>query len=257
MNLNQLQHAFYQAISQQGDGSVLSPHLLSHPNLSVNQQLAIYRRNKNTALCNTLSAHYPVCLRLVGDEFFNAMAKIYIEQTPSHFTDLNKYGSNFSLFIKDFQPTQDLPYLPDVARLEWAWVQAFYGQDMMARLDADLIAAMDNEQVEKVVFQLPVNANLLSSSYPIAKIWQVNQLDYEGEQQIDLTQNEVLLLVWRDGWRVAIEPLTQVQWQLLQVFAQGLPLEAVCHHAIAQNIDVSEYLADFIARGWLASFEGS
>ena len=73
----------------------------------------------------------------------------------------------------------------------------------------------------------------------------------DGAQTVDLDQGGVSLIVWRKQWQVQMDRLTQPEWILLQAFAEGITLEQVCQRAIAQSLDVSEYLPDFIARGWL------
>ena len=59
-----------------GDGFTAADHLL------------IYRRAVIGTLVRTLGAIHPVCKKLVGDEFFDAMGRVYARQTPSESPDL-------------------------------------------------------------------------------------------------------------------------------------------------------------------------
>ena len=52
--------------------------------------------------------------------FFNAAVDAYVRACPSTSGDLNVYGDAFGEFLAGYPPAADLPYLPDVARLEWA-----------------------------------------------------------------------------------------------------------------------------------------
>ncbi len=62
---------------------------------------------------------YPVCCQLVGEIFFNATALSFINQCPCLSPDLGDYGKQFPDFIANFEPVKHLPYLSDVAHLEW------------------------------------------------------------------------------------------------------------------------------------------
>ena len=64
--------------------------------------------------------------QLVGEEFFRLLAKRFIEQHPSHSGNLHRYGSEMAEFLMHFENTQHLAYLPDVARLEWAYHLAYF-----------------------------------------------------------------------------------------------------------------------------------
>ena len=45
-------------------------------------RFAVYRNNVHSSLINALAAAYPVTLQLVGDEFFRAMAGLYVQASP-------------------------------------------------------------------------------------------------------------------------------------------------------------------------------
>lgn len=254
MNLRHLQQTFCRAIVQPETELQFLPYVLQQDQLSSTQRLAIYRNNKDSSILKILQSHYPVCSRLVGDKFFAGMANAYSTQTPSTYPDLNNYGRTFPQFIRDFPSAQSLPYLPEVAKLEWAWLQAFYGSDLFATLDIERIAKIDTEQAQDIVFQLPANATLLTSPYPIDQIWQVNQPDAGGDETVELNDGGVCLIVWRKQWQVRIDYLDQTEWQLLQAFNNGLSLAAVCQEASAQAIDVSEYLPKLVNCGWITDF---
>jgi hypothetical protein len=200
---------------------------------------------------------YPVCRRLVGERFFTAAATAFIRGVPSRSPDLNDCGEGFGAFLAGFPPAVALPYLPDVARLEWAWHRAFYGPDSDA-IDRDaLAAAAAGADPEPIVFRLARTAALIESPFPIDLIWRANQPGSPAEDVIDLSRGGVQLLVWRNEQGRHLEPLAEPDWCLLQAVAQGLPLGDVCLRVTSAHpaADVGRLLASALRRGWLAGFE--
>ena len=82
--------------------------------------LSIYRNNTMITLTETLAAVYPVVRRLVDPRFFDYAAGTFIASNLPSRPCLSEYGSEFSAFLSLFPPANGLPYLPDVAGLEWA-----------------------------------------------------------------------------------------------------------------------------------------
>ena len=92
-------------------------------------RFAVYRNNVHSALINALAAAYPVARQLVGEEFFRAMAGLYVQAHPPISPLISEYGSTFADFIQAFEPASSVPYLADVARLERLRVRAYHAAD--------------------------------------------------------------------------------------------------------------------------------
>lgn len=137
-------------------------------------RFAVYRNNVFVSLTSALSKRFPVTARLVGDEFFTGMARIYagIEkpQTPLMF----QYGDSFPDFISGFEPAASLPYLADVARIEAAWSRAYHAADMSPAGIADL-ARISPPDLPAISFAAHPSASIISSIYPVGSIWQAHQ----------------------------------------------------------------------------------
>jgi uncharacterized protein len=186
-------------------------------------RLAIYRGNVVTAASKALQGAYPVIEQIVGAEFFAALARAYWQAHPSTSGDLHDYGGTFAAFVATFEHTQHLPYLPDVAQLEWA-VQGAYGAADHVPLAVQALAEIAPEALDDLYFGLQAGAALLSSRYPIASIWQQHQADYTAELDINLDCAEAAL-VHRRGDRVQVTSLTSGQYELLRHLHQGMDLQ--------------------------------
>src|SRR5205085_7920191 len=84
------------------------------------ERIAIYRRTIFANYRKALSASYPVVKRLTGAPFFEAAVDAFVGEHPSESGDLNVYGESLGDFLATYRPADELPYLADVARLEWA-----------------------------------------------------------------------------------------------------------------------------------------
>ncbi|WP_042298343.1 HvfC/BufC N-terminal domain-containing protein, partial [Paraburkholderia bannensis] len=81
------------------------------------RRFGVYRNSVVRGLVEALRAAFPVVCRLVGDEFFTAMAHAYAVFEPPQTPVMLAYGATFPDFIATFEPALSVPYLSDVARL--------------------------------------------------------------------------------------------------------------------------------------------
>lgn len=199
-------------------------------------RMQIYRNNLYTSLSDALAAVYPVIQRLVGIEFFRQTARAYTAQHPSLSGNLHDFGQAFALYLEQRPYTHALPYLPDVARLEWAWHESYHAAEG-GPLDLSTLAAVPVEAYETIRFLLAPSARLIHSPYPVLRIWQVNQDDYSGDPGVNLDQGASHLLVLRQGNQVLLQELDQGTFLWLQALAEGLPLQASLNRAAAAQPD--------------------
>ena len=57
------------------------------------------------------------------------MARAYIAAEKPRYALIIHYGESFPDFIEAFEPARELAYLPDVARLESAWVESYHAAE--------------------------------------------------------------------------------------------------------------------------------
>src|SRR5438876_7559091 len=106
------------------------PHGIIAHNIAVPaRRFAVYRNNVVAGLVKALRTNFPVVEKIVGDEFFAAMARVFVTQQPPRAPLLAIYGEAFPAFVAAFEPARELPYLADVARLEAARTRAYHAAD--------------------------------------------------------------------------------------------------------------------------------
>lgn len=212
--------------------------------LSADARLDIYRHNVHSVLGNALRDLYPAAANVVGGEFFTEAARQFVQSTPSTSGDLNDFGSTFAEFLATYPHSADLPYLPDLARLEWAWHRAFHAADE-APMDLAALGAEAPEALGDVVFGLHPSASLLRSAYPLVRIWQVNQPGYVGSWEVEWDVPETYVLVFRHEYEVAVQSLDAAQHAMLHHVFASAPLETVLNEI--QKINSAFDLQGFLA----------
>lgn len=133
----------------------------------------VYRNNVVMGLVSTLKDAYPVVMRLVGDEFFAAMALEYVRACPPDSPMMFDYGAGLADFIAAFEPARGLVYLPDVARIERAWVEAYHAAEADPLCATDL-AAVGAEDCPQLCLTLHPSLRVVRSPYPVCAIWAMN-----------------------------------------------------------------------------------
>jgi hypothetical protein len=142
------------------------------PGQAIKRRFNVYRNNVYAGLIGVLEARYPAVLRLVGDDFFRAMARIFVDRSPPRSAVLLDYGAGFPEFLRTFQPVADEPYLPDIALLEWSMHKGRHAADC-ATLRASDVAALGYGGSTARVELAPAIA-LVTSAYPVFSIWRAN-----------------------------------------------------------------------------------
>jgi hypothetical protein len=156
-------------------------------------RFAVYRNNVVVSLTEALSATFPVVRQLVGEEFFEGMARLYLRAHPPSSPVLAEYGTDFPAFIAAFPAAASLPYLADVARLEAAWLRAYHAADAVP-IAPDAFACALEADLAAVHLTLHPSMQVLCSPYAVRSIWAAHQgqLDLAA---VDLMQGEDVLIL--------------------------------------------------------------
>ena len=137
-------------------------------------RFAVYRNNVHVGLTGTLAKRFPVVRRLVGEEFFAGMARVYAGRYKPASPLLFEYGDRFADFIERFEPARELTYLADVARVEAAWTNAYHAEDARPLTVGDLSALEPDALCGTRLVPHPASS-LIASLHPVGSIWAAHQ----------------------------------------------------------------------------------
>jgi len=226
----------------------------SHSSPRPVERFAIYRNNVYAGLTSALASRYPVVLRLVGDEFFFAVSRMFAELHPPRSPVMLGYGAAFPDFLQRLEAAAELPYLPDVARLEWAQNEAYHAADA-APLTPDQLARLPFDEPDRLVFDLHPALRAIASDYPVFSIWRTNAHDAEVTA-IDASAAPQAALVTRPALDVEVRRIPLGLHALTTSLSAGTPLlEAARIAAVADpGFDLQHGLAALIEAGAFVAY---
>jgi hypothetical protein len=216
-------------------------------------RLGIHRDNFIGNATTALKLSYPAVHRLVGVEFFEGAARVFIAAEPPRRADLDAYGEGFPEFLAGFPPASALSYLPGVARLEWAVNRALHAPDVEA-LDIARLGAVAAADGDRIAFQPHPSVALVEADHPVDAIWRaVLAQDDDAMAAIDPDAGPVRLLVERNATGVEATRLEEPAWRFAAALYASRPLQTAID--AVPDVDAAALLAEHLAAGRLIGFE--
>lgn len=217
------------------------------------ERIDIYRNTVVLTLARALRLGFPAVEKLVGADFFEGTARHFIAEHPPRTACLDLYGEAFPDFLQAFPPAVSVPYLADVARLEWAVSRALHAADSR-RLDPSRLAEVAAEDVGDIRLVAEPSLSLLHLRYPADAIWRaVLDADDAALGKIDPGSGEVFLLIERQACGVNVARLSAGHWRFFADLCAGKSIEAAIDPTC--DFDLSTALAEHLLLGRFASFE--
>jgi hypothetical protein len=218
------------------------------------KRFAVYRNNVVVGLREALKEAFPAVHRIVGADFFQAMARAYIMVEPPRSPILLDYGAGFPDFIRQFEPAAVLPYLADVAHIERAWTEAYHAPEA-SPIDPMVFAAIAPDQLPSVRLVLHPSLRILRSQFPALTIWQMNIAD-GVPAPVDLAGGGEDVLIVRPAAAVEVRSIPNGSLEFIQALADGRPVLAALEAALIANshFDLSANLSDLLRAGGVVGY---
>ncbi|QQO24382.1 putative DNA-binding domain-containing protein [Bradyrhizobium diazoefficiens] len=213
------------------------------------RRFAVYRNNVVAGLTQTLMDAYPAVQRIVGAEFFQALARAYVVGELPRSPMLFDYGAGFPDFIGRFEPASMLPYLADVARIERAWTEAYHAAEATP-IDLSAFAEIDPDRLPAVTLVLHPSVRIVRSHFPALTIWQMN---VEGgvPGPVDLAAGGENALLVRPEADVEVRSIPNGSPEFIHAVASGRPVLVAFEQALLADpdFDLAANLSDLIQAG--------
>ena len=209
------------------------------------RRFAVYRNNVVVSLVEALRARFPAVERIVGADFFAAMARVFATAHPPRSPLMTTYGDGFADFIAAFPPAGDLPYLADVARIEAARTRAYHAADA-APIEPARLTALAPHELERARLALHPSCETVRSAYPVVTIWAMNAGAAEPAEIADWRGEDAL--VARPCLDVTVRALPPGGAAFLAALAAGdtLPAAAAAATGADGGFDLVANLAGLI-----------
>ena len=137
------------------------------------KRFSVYRNNVASSLTRALEAAFPTVRKLVGEEFFAAMAVVFLRAHPPRSRMLMLYGKDFPGWLETFPPVAHLGYLPDAARLDQAMRESYHAADSAPLAEA-AFQRLIGANIAGLRLRLAPSIRLVRSRWPVVAIWMAN-----------------------------------------------------------------------------------
>ncbi len=251
-----LQRDFARALREPDQAAGLLARLAGNPQRNL-ERLAIYRGNAISNVHAALRLAYPVCAEVLGEECFHQLARACWQAQPATEGDLNLYGAFLPDFLAARSELTDLPWLPELARIEWALHEAGMAPDS-SPLPFSALAGLSEEGLAGLRLSFQPALVLIPSAWPLASLWGQHQpawRELHGEVfELDAAGPEAVL-IYRDGLRPTLASLPAAEVTLLTLMLQGsalLPALQACTESLP-DFDAREALAGLFQRGLVSA----
>lgn len=174
---------------------------------------SIYRNNIFGNMTDSLANIYTSVEKLLGKEFFVQAARTFIDATPVQSGDMNDYGASFADSLEVMPALADLPYIADMARLEWLCHLAYGAPDAKS-----MVVMPGPQEIDRHHYVLHPAAHLMQSRYPLKAIWDLCAGD-DGEVSLDA--GPCFLLIHRIENEVVLVPLSATVYAFAQSLGAG------------------------------------
>ena len=207
----------------------------------------VYRNNVVVSLSEALAAAFPVVQKLVGEQFFTAMAGVFVRQHPPKTPLMIYYGDEFPDFLRTFPPVAQLPYLPDVAQLEYARRLTYHSADADP-CPPDKLALLQTDGLENRQLTLHPSLHILRSEHPIFSIWRLNSTD----DQTPVISTPEIVMISRPAAEVTMNRISDSAAAFIEAL-QRYPLGEAADRTAADHpqFDITENLTAILQSGLL------
>lgn len=233
--LHKLQADFRAALFAPAAGAVPAGLNFTDPAQAA-RRFDIHRNTMFVSLTEVLRAAFPVCALLVGESFWRRLAVDFILAAPPKQAHLLAWGDALPGFLQTYPGLEQAPYLPDMARLEWARVQAYHAREAPP-LDLAALQAVPPENLPDQRFTLASSASLVSSPWPIVSLWQAHDIAAGTATPLPAGLGAEAVLVFRPQADVEMLLLSPGALALLRALAAGCTFGQAAMQALAEPDD--------------------
>jgi len=259
MKLDDTQQILWRLITAREGAAGADALVCGDDRLGAAERVDVYANMYFFRLLECLSEDFPALHAVVGHEGFHRLAADYLEAHPSRHPSVRMLGRELGDFLERHVLSGSRAWLPDLARFEWALLEAFDAPDAPP-VDGERLGAVAPEIWGDLRFTLTPSLRVLVAGAPIDEVWKAAT----SKQEIPPVESAMTALrVWREGLVVFHRRLEPVELAALQAVARGERFSDVCQAAatIVGDADaateVVRVLRRWIGDGMIVEIEAS
>jgi hypothetical protein len=195
-------------------------------------RFGIYRNNALLSLTEALRANFPVTVRLVDERFFRWAAQEFIRHHPPREARLCTYGAELPAYLASLPACRTVPYVAEVARLEWAICTALQTEEL-ASCSIAALAGLGSEAAAARL-QLQPSLRLIPTRWPVVDIWTGHQKE-PVELPAGIARRASHVEITRRAQRIRLTSLPVGRFVFRRGLVRGLPLHAAIERAVSRD----------------------
>lgn len=231
LSLREVQESFFRSIARvPGGGSAhFDPALVEtveeRGHLGSQARIDIYAQMYFARLLEVLHEDFPRVAAILGCERFDALIRAYLARHPSTNPSLRYLGRHFAEFLGTREDLETLPFLGDLARLEWARLEVFDAPDVEP-LRIESLHRLAPDDWPELRLRLISACRTLRSDWPVQEIWAAAESPVP--QSEGFQPETTNLRVWREGFAVYHAKIDAVEQKALDCIEGGESFAVVC-----------------------------
>jgi len=205
-----------------GEGPSVDDWIRAPAGVDVAARLAVHTHGYPARVTESLREAFPATANILGEGSFAALAARYLAHIPAELRNLNDIGAALPAFLRSDGLRDDLPFLPDLAELEWAVTVCFHAK-LATAFDASVCSGWRMEDWERTRIEFQPGLALVRSPWPLRELRETRHSE-RSQIDVDLVDRPDRVLVRRRGFEVVVESIGEVEAEAIERLRAGGPL---------------------------------
>ena len=217
------------------------------------ERMSVYAGGYVARIREALAETYQAVGHVMGEDAFTRLAEGYAEAYPSHSYNLSDASKDLPAFLEQSTWKENLPFLPDLARLERLIAESFHAFAKNP-LDVSALAGLREDSYNDLRVEFQPFVKILSSSWPVVDLWAARKVPISNIN-IKLEGRPQCALIYRREFEVFCRSISSFEYEFLKSFLSGKTLGEACEHLSTltdEELPLQEWLSFWPSNGLLA-----
>lgn len=134
-----------------------------------NSALQIYQNNYIENGIRALSIGFPTVFGIMQEADFRKLCRLFLHAQPKTSFDWADYGHNFAAFMFDIEALADMPFLPELAELDWRLSQIERCADKT--FDAESFNLLQTNAADNLTFISAPGLQIMQCVFPLKQLY--------------------------------------------------------------------------------------
>ena len=203
-SLAELQRALAARIVS-GEGPDLDDWICVPSEADLAARVAVYVQGYPARIREALRETFPAVAHILGEVSFAALATRDVKCLPADLRNLNLVGAALAAHLESDRASDDLPFLPALAELEWAVERCFHA-DRLVAFEPSVCSGWSWEDWARAKIGFQPGLGLVCAPWPLRELRETCRCE-RSEIDVDLVDRHDRVLVYRRGFEVVVESI--------------------------------------------------